>query len=366
MKPRFKGFAIIPVIGVFFLLVISGVTSYVAINRGTGGYKARAASASCFVGLNSRCNQRTTLQCPDATIFCASPNVCSDSNGSPVTGTKVGTCQAKSTTGGGTNYGQGDGSCASQKGGICKATSSSCAGTFQSGFCPGPATWKCCVPSTGGGTTDTPTTDTPTTDTPTTDTPTTAPTVTTGNAKVALTMKLQGVGGLPAGSTTVPFKAKLKNATSTTDYVTGTLTADSSGKWTGAADFTNIPLGTENGYSIFVKVGKHFQKKVCVASPTETLGGTYSCSENGITLAAGENSLDFSNILQLVGDLPSASGEQNGVVDSYDKGFILNNQRSTSASVLETGDLNFDGVIDTNDWSLILQSLNVKVDDSDK
>ena len=116
-------------------------------------------------------------------------------------------------------------------------------------------------------------------------------------------------------------------------------------------------------YSVYVKVGKHLQKRVCVNSPTESPVGTYSCSDNGIVLTSGTNNLDFTNILQLVGDLPQPPAEQNGVVDSYDISYVLNHFGSTQTDQLNIGDLNFDGVIDTQDRSLIIQSLNVKYDD---
>lgn len=186
----------------------------------------------------------------------------------------------------------------------------------------------------------------------------------TGDVTLEFTLRLQGVTGIPKGSKTVPFKVKLKGS-SDEDYVTGTLTAGSSGKWTGSTEFKGIPVGADTNYAVYVKVGKHFQKKVCVLNPTESSGGQYSCKDGVglIPLTAGTNPLDFSGISQLVGDLPTESGEQNGRVDSYDKGFLLNNQRSTDPAKLQIGDLNFDGIIDTADWSLILQSLNVKYDD---
>jgi len=52
MKSHAKGFAFVPLLIVFFLLVVSAVTSYVVINQGTGGFASRAAgsctSESCI------------------------------------------------------------------------------------------------------------------------------------------------------------------------------------------------------------------------------------------------------------------------------------------------------------------------------
>lgn len=59
-----------------------------------------------------------------------------------------------SDNGGGTDYGQST-ACAS-RGGRCQ--SGNCAGTYQSNLCPGPTSWRCCIPgaSTGGGGTQNP------------------------------------------------------------------------------------------------------------------------------------------------------------------------------------------------------------------
>ncbi len=185
---------------------------------------------------------------------------------------------------------------------------------------------------------------------------------TTGDATLAFKLKFQGVDGYPKGGKTVPFKVKLQGPTST-GYQSGTLTVNNQGVWEGNVSFTNIVVGSSTKYTVFVKVGKHLQKRVCASDPSETSGGTYNCSESNMPITSGTNNLDFSGILMLVGDLPSSTGEQNGVVDSYDISFVLNHLGSTVESELAIGDLNFDGVIDTQDRSLIIQSLNVKYDD---
>lgn len=212
----------------------------------------------------------------------------------------------------------------------------------------------------GGGGGTNPSTPTPTTTTTTT-TPTTVP-GTSGDATLAFKLKFQGVGGYPKGGKTVPFKVKLQGPTST-GYQSGTLTVNNQGVWEGNVSFTNIVVGSSTKYTVFVKVGKHLQKRVCAFAPSEASGGTYNCSESNMPITAGTNNLDFSGILMLVGDLPSSTGEQNGVVDSYDISYVLNHLGSTVESELAIGDLNFDGVIDTQDRSLIIQSLNVKYDD---
>ena len=186
----------------------------------------------------------------------------------------------------------------------------------------------------------------------------------TGNVVLAFKFKFQGVVKKPKGDQSTRFKVKLQGPTKK-GYELGTLTVDDDGIWNGSVTFSDLTLSDklESRYTIFVKVGKHLQKRICSFAPSESSGGTYNCSESDLPLVAGTNNLDFSGILNLVGDLPSASGEQNGVVDSYDISYVLNNLGNTDEDKLKIGDLNFDGVIDTQDKSLIIQSLNVKYDD---
>ena len=112
---------------------------------------------------------------------------------------------------------------------------------------------------------------------------------------------------------------------------------------------------------LLIKGPKHIQKKICDDVPTETFGGTYRCRINSskISIPSQTVNLDFSNIVFLVGDLP----EQDGVVDSYDISFIRNNLNSSDPKVIATGDLNMDGVIDTQDYSLLIAALSIRYDE---
>jgi hypothetical protein len=111
-----------------------------------------------------------------------------------------------------------------------------------------------------------------------------------------------------------------------------------------------------------VKGPKHLQKKICDAAPSETSGGTYHCGEGKINLKAGDNDLNLSGILMLVGDLPE-NGTQNGIIDSYDTSYVRQHLQSTKADELAIADVNYDGVIDGQDYSLVLASLSIKYDE---
>ena len=137
----------------------------------------------------------------------------------------------------------------------------------------------------------------------------------------------------------------------------GTFTSDANGIWSGAVGFNDVTPGT--GYRIYVKGPKHLQKKLCEAQPVETAAGTYRCADGKITIASGQNTFDFSKVYLLVGDLPT----QNGVVDSYDTSYIKLNLGAKDAKALQTADLNLDGIVDTQDYSLVIAALTIKYDE---
>ncbi|OGK19330.1 hypothetical protein A3G67_00295 [Candidatus Roizmanbacteria bacterium RIFCSPLOWO2_12_FULL_40_12] len=191
---------------------------------------------------------------------------------------------------------------------------------------------------------------------PTAKAPTAAPATggQTGSVTLNLKLKFQGVVKQPSSQFN---NLKVKVSLSESVSGTGDFTSDAEGAWTGKVTLAKAPIGTP--VSVFVKGPKHIQKKICVASPTETQGGIFSCQNAAITLKAGENTLDFSKILLLVGDLP----EQDGVVDSNDVSFIRQNLTSTDADDLKIGDVNLNGIIDSQDFSLVIAALSIKTDD---
>ncbi|MBI1863009.1 hypothetical protein HYS00_02735 [Candidatus Microgenomates bacterium] len=178
-----------------------------------------------------------------------------------------------------------------------------------------------------------------------------------GSQPVSMTLnvklRLQGIQKKPNVASADIFQFRLIGPSEVPLY--GSFTPDSEGAYTGTLNATAPP----GNYYILVKGPRHIQKKICVSQPTETKPGTYHCSAGQIALKAGTNTLDFSQIALLVGDLPM----QDGVVDSYDFSYIRQTLGSTNASELAVGDLNRDGIIDTQDVSLILQALAVKYDE---
>ncbi|MDO8497041.1 MAG: M4 family metallopeptidase [bacterium] len=197
-----------------------------------------------------------------------------------------------------------------------------------------------------------------------TPTPLVSPTPTSLPNSVVLTLKLkfQGITGKVARSDLNTMKVRVTLAGTTQSARIeqyGNFTSGNNGIWTGRVDFPTIPAGN---YKVFVKGPKHIQKKLCVTSPTETQPGSYRCRAGEmISLVKGNNALDFSGITFFVGDLP----EQDGLVNSFDFSLIRNNLGAVNASVLSTADLNFDGIIDAQDYSLVITALSIRYDEEE-
>lgn len=176
----------------------------------------------------------------------------------------------------------------------------------------------------------------------------------TGGVQLNIKLKFQGITTRPTGvQTSLPVKISLSEGTTKTEN----FTVDQGGVWSGIVALDNVPV--ETPLSIFVKGPFHIQKKICDVVPTETRPGIYACGQPKIVLKKGENDLNFSSILLLAGDLPP----QDGVVDASDVAFIRQNIGTSDKDKIKKGDLNLDDAITTQDYSLILAALSVKVDD---
>ncbi len=192
-------------------------------------------------------------------------------------------------------------------------------------------------------------------------TPTTNPTPQPANVVLNLKLRFQGILTNPQQvynrmNVRIALKS-MKNGQST-EFQSVIFQSDVNGVWLGKATFSVIP---NTQYAVYIKGPKHIQKRVCVVNPAESSAGIYRCriSDAGMTLQAGENELNFSNIVLVVGDLP----EQDGIVNSYDLAKVRNNLGSTSADALAVADLNLDGAVNARDFSLILAALSFRTDD---
>lgn len=188
--------------------------------------------------------------------------------------------------------------------------------------------------------------------------PTPTPTGSAGNINLNLKLKFQGINQLPAtGQNSMLVKAIVyKEGDENPHNGNGTFIADANGIWTGTI---NVNFATvADKYRILIKGAQHIQKKICIDTPTEAKPGSYNCATGNITLVNGDNNLNFSGIMLLVGDL-----DQNGIVDSVDFALVKNNLGKHDASTLTKADLNRDGIVNTQDFSLILAALAIRTDE---
>lgn len=178
-----------------------------------------------------------------------------------------------------------------------------------------------------------------------------------GSIKLNLKVKFQGITKNP-GDTPDKMVATVKLVKGT-DIKTETgvfFRSDDSAVWSANTSFNAEPGG---GYKILIKGPKHVQKRICDNNPQEGNLGIYSCTTGNITLTAGENNLDFSKIILLAGDT-----NKDGVINSVDLGIIRSSFDKTDESSRIFADLNFDGVVNANDFSLAIASLSFRLDEN--
>jgi hypothetical protein len=193
-----------------------------------------------------------------------------------------------------------------------------------------------------------------------------------GLVSLNLKLKFQGVMKEPSNANQRTMKVRIKVAGGNlsspvsvdADFtLTNNRNSDTDALiWEGSVNLPNQVIAGQN-YYLLVKGPKHIQKKICDNTPSETTAGSYRCQGGRtITFSSGQNNLDFSKIYLLAGDLP-VNGAQDGVVDSLDTSYIRNNLGKTDSDVISIADLNLDGRIDTQDWSMVLYALSVKTDE---
>ncbi len=133
------------------------------------------------------------------------------------------------------------------------------------------------------------------------------------------------------------------------------LATDEKGIWQGQVNFTNV--NTARKLRIFIKGPKHLQKRICSLTPQETYLGSYSCSD-GFQVNHDEVILDAKGIVLLAGDI-----DQDGIISAYDTAYVRNNLGKKDKDVLSKADFNLDGIVDTQDYSLLIAALSVKSDE---
>lgn len=179
-----------------------------------------------------------------------------------------------------------------------------------------------------------------------------------GTASLDITLRFQGVVREPMSSMRrLNVKLLLRDGSGRLQEQIVPFTVGTNGLWTG--QMNNVVLASAQTYTIQIKGEKHLLRKICDMRPAESVAGTYKCTGEGMRLAAGQNTLDFSGTYFLAGDIPI----QDGIVDAKDIVFIRQSFGSTNPATLLRGDLNLDGIIDTQDYSLVMAALAFKYDE---
>lgn len=195
--------------------------------------------------------------------------------------------------------------------------------------------------------------------------PTLTPTPTGGvNATVKLKLKFQGITGQTAEDLNrLKVKVRLydENTEKYIDSDSSNFVSNGDGTWSSSEKPVSFDgVFPTHKHVLLVKGPYHVQKKICSKKPTETADGTYSCIKGNISLKEGYNDVfDLTGIVLLVGDLP----DQNGAVDAYDISLVRNNLGKNTEEAVEKADVNRDGIVDTQDYSLIIAALSIKNDE---
>ena len=172
-------------------------------------------------------------------------------------------------------------------------------------------------------------------------------------------LRLQGIVGKPvAAGSGISMKLSLISGDKSNSYEQDVLFQPSdSGVFTGKMILTSVNTGPL--YKLLINGPKHLQKRICEARPSEAVGGTYRCTNGNIELKKGSNQIQLENIVILAGDIP----EQDSVINAQDIVFIRQSLGSKNENDIRRGDLNYDGIVDSQDYGMILNALSFKYDD---
>lgn len=180
------------------------------------------------------------------------------------------------------------------------------------------------------------------------------------STNITFDIRTQGVTQAAKNVNEIPVRVMfLKDDKTVVDERTVSMSKNGDGTWTGTSKYDTLLTGTD--YTLLIKGPKHLQKKICSNNPTEKTGGQYSCKNGAIRIQAGDNRLDLKGVTLLGGDIPL----QNGIVDAVDITYIRSNLGKTDADIVARGDLNYDGIVDSQDYGIIINALSFKYDEEE-
>ena len=179
-----------------------------------------------------------------------------------------------------------------------------------------------------------------------------------GNMDITLKLRMQGITKKPDKRDSMQVKIGVGDGgLEEPVYKTVEFKSDENGHFKGTASF-NLPARKD--YKLLIKCEHCMQRKVCAKDAKETEAGAYSCDKGKIEFKNGTNSLDLTSLVQLACDVPA--GSQDGVCNSADFALIRNLLGKSDDDAIRKGDLNFDGIVNAVDFSIMTASYLVHSD----
>lgn len=132
-----------------------------------------------------------------------------------------------------------------------------------------------------------------------------------------------------------------------TPEATQSATGTSSIIFSGRAALPSFKDG--NKFSLMLKVDKFLLRRICDTNPTEKQIGGYECANPSLTILQGNNNFDFTGVSLLPGDL----GQVDGFVNGYDLSIVRNNINKNDSQSVNLADLNYDGIVNSEDFNII-------------
>ncbi|MDA1317299.1 MAG: hypothetical protein O3B87_04725, partial [bacterium] len=203
------------------------------------------------------------------------------------------------------------------------------------------------------------TTPAPTTTVVPTNTPAQPTTGTGVTANITFDIRTQGLTAAAKNVNEIPVLVTFLVDKTEVDKRTISMSKNSDGSWTGTSKYDNLLAATD--YTLLIKGPKHLQKKICVNNPSETETKPYNCTDGAVRIQAGDNRLNLKGVILLAGDLPV----QDSIVDAVDIAFVRSSLGETGVNIVARADLNYDGIVDSQDYGMIINALSFKYDEEE-
>lgn len=158
--------------------------------------------------------------------------------------------------------------------------------------------------------------------------------------------------GIVSQGLDIPIVMRAVNsATGETRDTTVTVSANNQGIYQASGKIVLPDFSTNARYNLLVKGPKHLRRRM----------------ESRVGLNPTANTFDWTAKPLEPGDLPNPNqgGVQDGVVNALDASLLLERIDKTDSDSLKVADLNYDGVVNLNDFSLLIATLSSKTEDDD-